>query len=75
MSRKDPAPASSAAPRAEPGPGRREFLKTAGVVGLGAAAAPLVVGTAEARESRDEQVKARYRLTEHVQRFYFLNSL
>lgn len=75
MSRKDPAPASSATPGTETGPGRRDFLRTAGALGLGAAAIPLVAGTAEAQESRDEQVKARYRLTEHVQRFYFLNSL
>jgi hypothetical protein len=75
MSRKNPAPASSAGPRTAPGPGRRDFLRTAGAVGLGAAAAPLAAGTAGAQESRDEQVKSRYRLTEHVRRFYFLNSL
>lgn len=74
MSRKDQAPASSA-PREGAAPGRREFLRTAGMVGLGAAAAPLVAAPAEARESPGEQVKARYQLTDHVQRFYFLNSL
>ncbi|HEV7369171.1 hypothetical protein [Arenibaculum sp.] len=75
MSRKDQAPASSAAPREAAGPGRRQFLRTAGMVGLGAAAAPLVAAPAEARESPGEQVKGRYQLTDHVQRFYFLNSL
>lgn len=55
---------------------RRNLLKTAGLAGVGAASLPVVTtGEAEAQESQEEQVKARYRLNDHVKRYYFLNSL
>ena len=50
---------------------RRGFLKAVG--GAGSLAAAVVVaplGEAEASETADEKVKARYRETEHVQAFY-----
>jgi hypothetical protein len=58
-------------------PGRREFLKSAGLAGVGAAVAvpAAMIGEAEARESPEEQVKGRYRPSAHVERFYFLNRL
>jgi len=59
-------------------PGRRDFLKAAGLAGIGAAAAipvTLIGEDASAAESADEQVKARYRESDHVKRFYFLNRL
>ncbi|HYE52501.1 MAG TPA: twin-arginine translocation signal domain-containing protein [Azospirillaceae bacterium] len=61
-----------------PAPGRRDFLRGAGLAGAAAAAvlpAVLAGGEAEAKESEPEQVKARYRVTPHIERFYFLNSL
>jgi len=56
---------------------RRDILKTLGLGAAGAAAATMLpVGDeAQAMESPQEQVKARYRETEHVKRFYALNRL
>lgn len=58
---------------------RRRFLRTAGLSAAGAAAAvPAIVAggdEAEAFSAPEEQVKGRYRLNDHVKRFYFLNRL
>ncbi|PWC75070.1 twin-arginine translocation signal domain-containing protein [Azospirillum sp. TSH64] len=56
---------------------RRDILKTLGLGAAGAAAAAVLpVGDeAQAMESPQEQVKSRYRETEHVKRFYALNRL
>lgn len=56
---------------------RRSLLKGLGLgaAGAAAAAATLRAPSAEAMESRQEQVKSRYRETEHVKRFYALNRL
>ncbi|CAO3431553.1 twin-arginine translocation signal domain-containing protein [Azospirillum argentinense] len=56
---------------------RRSLLKGLGLgaAGAAAAAAALRAAPAEAMESRQEQVKSRYRETEHVKRFYALNRL
>ncbi|AWJ92080.1 hypothetical protein Sp245p_20065 (plasmid) [Azospirillum baldaniorum] len=56
---------------------RRSLLKGLGLGAAGAAAvaATLRAAPAEAMESRQEQVKSRYRETEHVKRFYALNRL
>ncbi len=56
---------------------RRDILKTLGLGAAGAAAvAVLPAGEeAQAMESPQEQVKTRYRETEHVKRFYALNRL
>ncbi|MFC5357535.1 twin-arginine translocation signal domain-containing protein [Azospirillum himalayense] len=56
---------------------RRGLLKGLGLgaAGAAAAAATLRAEPAEAMESRQEQVKSRYRETEHVKRFYALNRL
>jgi hypothetical protein len=55
---------------------RRGLLKAAGLAGVGAAVAvPVTAGEAAAQESGDEQLKSRYRLNDHVRRYYFLNSL
>jgi len=54
---------------------RRDLLKGLGLGAAGAAAAALSAGTAEAAETPQEQVKQRYRETEHVKRFYALNRL
>jgi len=58
-------------------PGRRDFLKAASLVGLGAAATlPAIAADPDtAMETPDAQIKTRYSLTPHVQRFYFLNRL
>lgn len=57
--------------------GRRGFLKSVGFAGAGAAAAMSVaaLGDAESREAPEEQIKGRYALNPHVERFYFLNRL
>jgi hypothetical protein len=55
---------------------RRGFLRAVGGAGSLAAAvvvAPLAAGEAEAAESADEKVKARYQETAHVQAFYRTN--
>ncbi|OYD82226.1 hypothetical protein [Azospirillum brasilense] len=58
---------------------RRSLLKGLGLGAAGAAAAAaaatLRAAPAEAMESRQEQVKSRYRETDHVKRFYALNRL
>ncbi|TWA63770.1 secreted protein [Azospirillum brasilense] len=56
---------------------RRSLLKGLGLgaAGAAAAAATLRAAPAEAMESRQEQVKSRYRETDHVKRFYALNRL
>lgn len=56
---------------------RRDILKTLGLGAAGAAAAAVLPagGEAQAMESPQEQVKTRYRETEHVKRFYALNRL
>lgn len=56
---------------------RRDILKTLGLGAAGAAAAAVLPAgdEAQAMESPQEQVKARYRETEHVKRFYALNRL
>jgi hypothetical protein len=55
---------------------RRGFLRGAGIAAAGAVAVvPAAAGAAEAHESPQEQVKARYRETDHVKRFYDLNRL
>lgn len=55
--------------------GRRGFLTAAGLAGAGTAVAAVSLGTADAQESPEEQVQARYQATPHVERFYFLNRL
>lgn len=54
---------------------RRDLLKGAALAGTAAAAGAAAVLPALAAESPQEQVKARYRETDHVQRFYYLNRL
>ncbi|TWA78338.1 secreted protein [Azospirillum brasilense] len=56
---------------------RRSLLKGLGLgaAGAAAAAATLRAAPAEAVESPQEQVKSRYRETDHVKRFYALNRL
>ena len=71
MSRKDENPESRDAPE----PGRRQFLKAAGLAGVGAAAAGAAMQAGEAAESPPEQAKARYQQSAHVERFYSLNRL
>jgi len=59
-------------------PGRRDFLKAAGLAGVGAAVAipvTLIGEDASAAESAADQIKARYTESPHVKRFYFLNRL
>lgn len=54
---------------------RRDVLKAIGLGAAGAAAAaPFVVaGTAVAKESAEERVKARYQETDHVKAYYRTN--
>jgi len=57
---------------------RRGFLRGLGVAAGGVAAvAPVVLGSgaAEAAESPEEQVKGRYRESDHVKNYYHLNRL
>ena len=56
---------------------RRDILKTLGLGAAGAAAAAVLPAgeEAQAMESPQEQVKARYRETEYDKRFYALNRL
>ncbi|WP_114394182.1 hypothetical protein [Oleisolibacter albus] len=59
------------------GPDRRDLLRgavLAGAAGIAATAvaAPMIQGE---KEAVAEQLKPRYRETEHVKRFYFLNRL
>lgn len=60
-----------------PGPDRRDLLRGAALAGAAgiaatAVAAPMIQG---GNEPVAEQVKPRYRETEHVKRFYLLNRL
>lgn len=52
---------------------RRAFLTGAGTAGAAAATGAAALETV--REPPSEQIEGRYRLTEHVERFYFLNRL
>lgn len=57
---------------------RRGFLRTVALGSVAGAAGAVVGGAvpkAEAAESPAEQLKARYRETPHVKRYYFLNRL
>jgi len=54
--------------------GRRAFLTAAGLAGAGSMAA-VALPQAEAAETPEEAVASRYRVTPHVERFYFLNRL
>jgi hypothetical protein len=54
---------------------RRDLLKGLGLGAAGAVAAVAASGPAAAVESPEEQVKSRYRETEHVKRFYALNRI
>lgn len=61
---------------AEVDAGRRRLLTVAGLAGAGAVAVTAAsVGGADGAESAEEQIKARYERTPHVERFYFLNRL
>ncbi len=60
-------------PRGAVDPGRRGFLTAAGLAGVGTAAAAVSPGAADAAESPEDQIKGRYQVTPHVERFYFLN--
>ncbi|MBP2232049.1 hypothetical protein J2847_005374 [Azospirillum agricola] len=69
-------PGQKAGPRQKAGLERRDLLKSLGLGAAGAAAATVMPhGTAQAAESPRDQVKARYRETDHVKRFYALNRL
>ena len=69
-------PKSKPAPRDGVDARRRDLLTAAGLGGAGALAAAVVAPNAgEALEGAEEQIKGRYRLTPHVERFYFLNRL
>ncbi len=54
-------------------PSRRKFFGVLGGASTAALAAPLAVDEAEAKESRTDQRKARYRETDHVKTFYRTN--
>ncbi len=54
--------------------GRRRVLKLVGVGGTAAAAMATAVAT-EAYQSPEEQLKSRYRINDHIERYYFLNRL
>ena len=54
-------------------PSRRKFFGVLGGASTAALAAPLAVSDAEAKESKDEARKARYRETDHVKTFYRTN--
>ena len=64
-------------PGGKPEMDRRALLKTLGLGTMGAAAGAVLPSAtaAEAAESPQDQVKARYRETDHVKRFYALNRL
>ncbi|WP_029007488.1 twin-arginine translocation signal domain-containing protein [Azospirillum halopraeferens] len=57
------------------GPARRDLLKGAGLAGIGAATLAALPGEADAYQPPADQVATRYRKSEHVKRFYFLNRL
>lgn len=72
---KSTGPTTTGAVKTE-GPNRRDMLKGAALAGVGAAVAvPLAVTGAEAAEGAAEQIKGRYRETEHIKRYYYLNRL
>lgn len=54
---------------------RRDILKGLGLAAGTAAAAPALIPSAEAAETREEQLESRYRLNDHVKRYYALNRL
>jgi hypothetical protein len=54
---------------------RRDLLKGLGLGTIGAAATAALPDAAQAYEPPQDQVKQRYRETEHVKRFYALNRL
>lgn len=54
---------------------RRSILTGAGLVAAGAATAAMLPEMAEAEETAGEKVKSRYRVNEHVERYYDLNRL
>lgn len=62
-------------PRGKVDSGRRGFLTAAGLAGAGTAVVAVSLGAAEGAEAPEEQVKGRYQVTPHVERFYFLNRL
>lgn len=54
--------------------GRRDFLRALGAGAVGAAAsAPLASEAVADSESNDEKRKARYKVTDHIKRFYSVN--
>lgn len=57
--------------------GRRDFLRKVGIgtVGAGATLTSPLVGSAQAADSEnnDEKLKARYKESEHVKKFYRVN--
>lgn len=59
----------------KPGIDRRDLLKGLGLGAAGVAVVAAAPRTTEAAETPQEQVKQRYRETEHVKRFYALNRL
>jgi hypothetical protein len=54
-------------------PSRRKFFGVIGGASTAALAVPLAMTEAEAKESKAEARKARYRETEHVKTFYRTN--
>ncbi len=54
-------------------PTRRKFFGVLGGASSAALAAPFVATDVEAKESKDEARKSRYRETEHVKTFYRTN--
>jgi hypothetical protein len=53
--------------------GRREFLRVLGAGAGVTATVPLATGARADSESNDEKLKARYKETDHVKKFYSVN--
>jgi hypothetical protein len=53
--------------------GRREFLRALGAGAGVTAAAPLVTEARADSEKNDDKLKARYKETDHVKKFYAVN--